>query len=172
MPSIIKTILTGLLNIILASCVNEDIPDNTGIEPGDSLPAFSIILNDGRTVSNLSLRGKVGVIEFFNTSCSDCRRSLPVLQEVYDSFIDNEEIDIFCVAREEDALSIENYWKANSLTLPFSPQTGREVYSLFASIGIPRIYIIDKSGAVRYCYDDSNAPTAAELEGKIRELVR
>lgn len=167
----IRIILSGLLLVLFASCVNEELPENIGIKPGDSLPAFSIVLDNGVKVSNTSLKGKVGVIEFFNTSCPDCQRSLPVLQVVYDGFKNNEDVEIFCIARDEETLSIENYWDKNSLTLPFSPQSGREIYSLFASIGIPRIYIVDKSGIVRYCYDDSNAPLVEELEEKIEGLL-
>ena len=50
--------------IILASCVTENEPDNTGISVGDKLPHFSVTLDDGTIVSDASLKGKVAVIEF------------------------------------------------------------------------------------------------------------
>ena len=49
--------------------------------------------------------------------------------------------DIYiCIAREEGEADIVAYWEANHLTLPVSPQPDRRIYSLFASVGIPRVF--------------------------------
>lgn len=135
------------------------------------LPYFSVVLDNDETVTTPDLKGKVSVIEFFNTSCPDCRESLPILQKAYDRYKDNENVCMFTIAREEDAESIDAFWRQESLSLPYSPQTGWDVYYLFATVGIPRIYISDRQGKIVYTYGDSDFPSAAVIENNIETLL-
>lgn len=161
------------ISLSLASCVDgeEDKPESYALSAGDTVPAFSVAMSGGETVSSESLKGKVAVITFFNTSCPDCQKELPRLQEVYGKYIDNEEVKFVCVSRAEAEESVANYWKAHSLTLPYSAQEGREVFLLFASSTIPRIYITDKSGVIKAAHDDSPLATEAQLEEEIEALL-
>ncbi len=154
-----------------ASCVTEDIPDNEGVAVGDSLPAFEVTLNDGSVVSNTSLSGKVGVIVFFSTNCSDCQRELPVVETVYRHFGDDADVMIFAISREENPGVVESFWKDYNLAFPYSDQTDRSVYNLFTTIGVPRIYISNKRGIIVDAYDDSKPLVAEELIAAI-ELCR
>ncbi len=149
------------------ACITEDLPENTGVEAGDPLPQFSVTLNDGATVTTASLRGKVAVIEFFNTSCDDCRRGFPVIQQLYEHYADDDAVEIFCIARDEDDASISHYWSANGLTIPYSPQTGRSVYELFASTGIPRLYIADRKGIITWTSAPEEIPSLQTIMDEI-----
>ncbi len=116
------------------------------IAPGHSLPQFSVTTNDGKRISTDSLRGKTSIIVFFNTSCRDCRRELPLLQRLQREQGDN--LHILCISRAEKAESVLRFWQQEALTLPFSAQSDREVYHLFARRGIPKVYIADAGGKV------------------------
>ena len=140
--------LTGMLPVVTAvlcmaavvvSCVHEGHPEGASLGPGDRLPDFRVTLSDGTSVSTEDLEGHVSLIAFFNTGCPDCREELPVLQAVYEEFADD--IVLLCISREEGAASVASYWEEHSLTMPWSAQDDRRVYSLFAASGIPRIYI-------------------------------
>lgn len=165
-----KFLLPGLL-LASTGCVEEDQPANIGIEGGDRLPSFSITMENGEIVTDRTLHGKVGVIEFFNTGCSDCRRMFPVMQELYDEFRDNGDVEIVAIAREENKESIAAYWEEHDLTIPYSPQPDRTVYNLFATVGIPRIYISDTSGTVRYVLTDTDEPDIAVLRSYVVSLL-
>ena len=166
----IPTFLAILTAFLLASCINEEMPENKGIEGGDPLPSFSIVLNDGTTVATSTLRGKVSVIEFFNTGCGDCREFFPTFQALYEEFSGNPDVMVFSIAREEDEASISAYWEAHSLTVPFSPQTDRSVYNLFATVGIPCVYISDPEGVVRYVFTDADHPSLTDLINCVEAL--
>lgn len=126
------------------SCIRDKDEPVWSLEPGDRLPQFSVTLNDGETVATESLRGKSSVIVFFNTSCDDCQRELPVLQKRYEKYIsDGNDIAFFCISREEGEESIARYWRENGLTMPYSAQKDRRIYNLFASSIIPRVYEAD-----------------------------
>ncbi len=113
---------------------------------GQVLPNFSVSLPDGTEIAASSLKGKAAVIVFFNTACIDCRRELPVLQELYQEF--GKDVTFLCISREEAAESVAAYWQQNALTLPVSAQVDRAVYSLFAQRTIPRVYVCNTEGVV------------------------
>ncbi len=157
----LSLILSGC--VALTGCVGEDEPENVGLVAGDPLPDFAVTMSDGSVYTTRSLEGKWGVIEFFNTGCGDCRENLPELQEVYEYYIDNPEVVVIAIAREEDADEIEAYWTQNGLTVPWSAQADRSIYNLFATVGIPRMYISNPEGVIVAAYGPEDAPSAAEV---------
>lgn len=150
---IVSGILLLLLTVLFAGCVRQDDEPNAGVGVGEPLPAFSVTLNDGRIVTNKTLLGHTAVIEFFNTGCGDCRGQLPRLQAFYRTVQDNPEYEVIAIAREEDAASIAAYWQQNGFTVPWSAQTDRAVYNLFATVGIPRVYVADPNGIIVQVYE-------------------
>lgn len=154
-----------LLTLAATACVTDDDPVNNGVAVGDTLPQFSVALNDGTILSSASLHGKTSVIEFFNTGCPDCRESLPILQEVWLRYEGNPAVVVAAIAREETRTDIENYWRQENLTIPFSSQGDRTVYNLFATVGIPRIYVANSEGIIVKAYgpeDYSSLPDDLE----------
>lgn len=141
LPALILTL------VMLTGCVTE--PDTGGslLGPGDDVPEFSVTLSDGTTCGSRELSRDGGILVFFNTECPDCRRELPKLQTLHAA---HPEVMILCMAREESQERIAAFWADNELTLPYSPQPDRRVYSLFATEGIPRIYLIGKGGKIAY----------------------
>lgn len=152
-------------------CISDDDPEGPSIAIGDKLPEFSVTLNNGEEISTGSLYGKVSVIVFFNTGCSDCRNELPVIQQLWESFKDNPQVAIVLIAREENETEIEEYWKANGLTMPYSPQDTREIYNLFAPSVIPRIYVADRKGIIIAAYGDTDMPSHTILEEIIKSCL-
>lgn len=159
-----KLLLTTLITtFLLVACVSEDVPRNEGVSIGDPLPKFEVTLNNGKTISSESLRGKVAVIIFFSTTCQDCRRELPQLETVYMHFEGDDEVMMFAISREEKPDAIEVFWTEHDLTIPYSAQTDRSIYNLFATVGVPRIYIADRGGTIVSQFEDSNFPDSSTI---------
>lgn len=142
-----------LVMFVAGSCISEEeqgVPFYE-IAVGERLPEFTVVMSDGDTVRSSDLQGTQSVIAFFNTSCGDCRRELPVLQQVYDRCVaSGRDVRFLCIAREQDGASIAAYWQKNGLSLPYSPQPDRAVYALFASSNIPRIYVVSSELLISY----------------------
>lgn len=148
--------------LTLAGCVTEDEPtEESRVKPGDLLPEFSVVMNDGTRLSTADLRGRESIVVLFNTDCSDCRRELPVVQELQER---NPGLMIACIAREESAADIAAYWEANGLTLRYSPQADRRVYNLFAESVIPRTYVADSTLRVVAMFAGEERMSVTELE--------
>ncbi len=135
-------VLVSLI-LCIASCVGEKDEPEWYLRAGDTLPQFEVTTIDGKTVSSSDSYSAELVIVFFNTTCPDCQRELPILQKQYDenlSLPESERSQYICISREEGTAEVELYWIDNHLTLPVSAQNDRNIYSMFASIGIPRIF--------------------------------
>lgn len=147
--------------LLASSCISDNEPAVESLKPGDKCPAFSVAMNTGESISSESLRGKKSIIVFFNTSCGDCRKELPEIQKVYDQISShNLDVKLLCIARAETESSIEKFWKENNLTLPYSPQQNRDIYNLFASAMIPRIYILSPDLIITHVWSDNPIPSA------------
>lgn len=156
------------LLLLLSSCITEDEPTaGNELVVGDKIPSFSVVMDNGEMVGSEDLFGKVSLIVFFNTSCKDCQQELPVVQQFYESF---PQYPLLCISREETEASVARYWKQTSLTIPYSAQADRTVYQLFARQIIPRIYVVDKAGIIRYIFTDSPLATYTDLVGVVEVL--
>ncbi len=160
-------LLLCMWSVCLCSCFQEDIPSSgKELQVGDAMPAFEVELripdpkdwrhasttiqqdSNSTMVRTQEMRGRTIVLSFFHTDCEDCRRELPQLQQHYERLRSDSHYAFLCIAREEASKDIEAYWQQHSLTLPFSAQTDRKVYNLFATTGIPQLYLINEQGII------------------------
>lgn len=143
-----------IASLAFTSCEesHEQDPDDEGsiVQVGQMLPSFAVVTNSGSEVSNLTLQGSASVIVFFATTCSDCKRELPKIQALYEEMKDD--VQFVCISRAQSASDVAAYWQEHSFTLPYSAQSDKTVYNLFAEKTIPRVYVSDASGRVRYMF--------------------
>ena len=140
--------------VVFAACSMGDDDDGEVTEyvkVGDRVPAFSVetVLTDGSTAmfSTARLTGET-VIVLFNTSCGDCQRELPRMNDYYLQHCGDKGFQMVAISREEGAESVAAYWKEQGLSIPYSAQTDRRIYNLFASSVIPRTYFCSADGTI------------------------
>lgn len=157
---------------MLTSCLgNLDdtvMSENDVVKVGQQVPSFVVSINDGTTFNSSQMGRKPVCIVFFNTSCSDCRKELPIVQQIYEEF--SESIQFVCISRAEDRKSIQAFWTQNKLTLPYSAQTDMKIYNLFALSSIPRLYIIDSLGTIKNAY--TTKVSEKELRKALEQLIQ
>lgn len=159
--------------LCLVSCIKDDDEGNTEskILPGDLLPSFEVMSMDGKVVSSEALKDKVSLLVFFDTTCGDCRRELPSIETVWKDLGGDSSFALWAISRAQTVNVVSGYWKDNSFSMPVYIDNDRKAYSLFADITIPRFYLADKSGTVRWMADTSLGITVEQLENKIRNLL-
>ena len=155
--------------LFLSSCIQEKEAPLRGanLKIGDKIPHFTVKMNDGSTISEGNLHGCVSLIVFFHTSCKDCQQVLPILQRFYEAY---PQYPMVCISRAENEVAVAAYWKEQGFTLPYSAQEDRTVYELFAQAGVPRIYIVDEEGVIRYLFTDRSLPEWDNLVGTLEKL--
>lgn len=149
--------LIYILSILcLVSCIKER-QTGADLAVGDRIPDFSVITNDGLTVTGEGLSEGVSVIMFFTTACSDCRETLPHIQRIYDEY-KSQGVSFAIISREDGAESVSRYWQEHDYTMPYSAQSDRSIYELFARTRVPRVYVCS-SGVIKAIFTDDPNPT-------------
>ena len=155
----------------------DEVTDADSLVVGDQLPEFEVTMNDGSVVRTADLQGQPSVVVLFSVDCPDCRHELPEIQRLWDmneadSLVQGQHIPIVLIGRECMEEDIEPFWQFAELTMPYSPQPDRKVYSLFAPRVIPRIYISDAQGIIRHIHVDTGMPTAEIIAEEIKNLYK
>ena len=158
--------LSGILSaflavVMLSSCINDDQKTEEYVKVGDRIPEFCVEMNDGSVITSRELSNGVSFIMFFHTSCPDCQATLPEVQKIYDEFLPKG-VRFALISREEERASVSLYWRTNDLTMPYSAQSSRVIYNLFASSRIPRVYIC-VDGVVKVIFTDNPNPTYEDM---------
>ena len=154
----------------LSGCIKEE-HTAADLQVGDTLPDFRVEMSDATTVTDDMLKETVSVVMFFHTSCPDCQQVLPQIQKVYDEYA-SKSIQIVLISREETAETIEVFWKEKGLKMPYSAQNNRIVYETFAQDRIPRVYICEKGGIIRYIFTDDPNPSYDDLKSALENVIR
>lgn len=144
--------LIVLLSILsLMSCIKEK---QTGADlvVGDSIPNFTIVMNDGIQVTGRQLRQGKACVVFFTTACSDCKETLPQVQKIYDEYHSNG-VKFALISREDGQETVSKYWEEQKFTMLYSAQNDRKVYELFAKTRVPRVYVC-KDGVIKAIFTD------------------
>ena len=104
------------------------------------------------------------VIEFKNVL------SMSIIKKIYDEYFP-QQVKFAVISREEGKETIDHFWKANSLTLPYSAQSDRTVYNLFADSRIPRVYIC-LDGIIKAVFtDEPDNPTSEDIRSVLEGLI-
>ena len=165
MKSVLKSLLVILVTLSVAiSCIKDEVAEFE-LRPGDSLPDFSVTMNDGSVVTGASLRKDVSLIMFFHTSCPDCQQTLPSVELIYGKYREKG-VSFALVSRAQGDDEIAPYWEQQKYTVPYSAQEDRSVYNLFATSRVPRVYI-SKNGIIHSVFTDDPVPSYEDLLGAI-----
>ena len=155
---------------VLSGCIKEK-QTGADLKVGDRLPDFEVVMDDGTVVTDEILSESVSVVMFFHTSCPDCRQVLPHMQKIYDEYA-SAGVRIVLISREDSKESVESFWRENGLKMPYSAQNDRKVYEKFAATRIPRVYVNEKGGIIRYVFTDDPNPSYDEICTALENVIR
>lgn len=149
----IVVLACGLLMFATAGMAQGGNPspeEATKIKEGAQAPAFTATMLDGTTVDSQTLRGKVVLLNFWATWCPPCRQEFTRVQaDIVDRYADREFV-LLALSRGEDKATVEKFMKKQGYAFPVGVDTRSEVYDKFAITYIPRNFVIDKEGVVRF----------------------
>lgn len=144
----------------MTSCITgpDDEPKETSLLfVGDSAPAFEITASDDtKFTSPTGFNGKTTLLVFFQTTCGDCQREIPKALDLWHELADEDDVQVLFINRAQTAADVYKYWNEYKKTngyesMPvFYLDPSREVFSLFATSYIPRVYIIDSTGTIKW----------------------
>lgn len=138
-------------------------------------PSFSLVTQDGKTVSSATLRGRVVVLAFWATWCTPCRQELPQLQKVYEAYQRSPNVSFYAVGgpwggdtmEKESALAEHLGLK---LPLAFDSQGAKQALGID---GFPTLVVIDREGHVRQVHTgyDASEQLARHVSDEVARLA-
>lgn len=133
---------------------NGDLPPVTetgpevGLQVGDLAPDFTLKDIDGNPVSLSDYRGKIVVLYFWASWCTQCVYDLPLVQETAGKYA-AEGLQVVAVDIGESAATVRNFITREGYTFPVLLDPDSTVYEQFELETFPAAIFIDGEGIVR-----------------------
>ena len=146
----------------------------SGYRPGTKPPEFKGSTTDSRTISLDSLRGKVVLLNFWASWCSECRPEMPMFERLHREFA-AQGLSVIGINAREGTEAIRGYAKDLRLTFPLVLDPKGEVNAVYGVIGLPATFLIGRDGrAVARAVgprDWQSAPAKAIIQALLSETV-
>ena len=113
---------------------------------GSEAPDFTAKLNNGETFSLSDENGKVVLLNFWATWCSNCVKEMPAIEKLYEEY--GDQVVIIGVNVGEDESTVDAFIDTKNYTFPIAYDTESSISNLYPSAGIPYTVIIGKDGLV------------------------
>lgn len=122
------------------------------VKVGDQAPDdFELVLQDGTKTSLKELRGKTVVLQFTASWCSVCRKEMPHLEDMWQTYKDKNVV-LIGVDRDEPLEKVKQFHKDMKITYPLALDPGADIFGRFAhkKSGVTRNVVIDSTGKIVY----------------------
>ena len=120
-----------------------------GSTPGAMAPDFTLKNLAGGNLTLSDLRGKAVIVDFWDTWCPPCRKALPHLEELSQTYGDDLVVVGVAFGREGEA-KVNAYIQAHNLT--FEMVLFEETSTILTDFGgiqsIPTTFLIDANGVI------------------------
>jgi thiol-disulfide isomerase/thioredoxin len=145
-------------------------------EVGEAAPVFEITTPDGKAYNfQAEGEGKVVSIVFWSLFCAPCRRSMPILNDLYKE-LEGRDFEILAINMDGQRMleGVKNYVAEEGFEITFLMDEydgeSLKVADPYGVQGTPTTYLIDKDGIVAFSKagdverDELKALVLAELE--------
>jgi len=105
---------------------------------------FTLTDLQGKNWTLKDLRGKIVLVNFWATWCPPCRKEIPDLEELYETF-KGQGLVILGIS-DEEADKVKPFIADQKVTYPVLLDPGRKVNELFQIEGIPKSFVYDRDG--------------------------
>jgi thiol-disulfide isomerase/thioredoxin len=131
-------------------------------------------LNTG-PLDNVSLKGKVYLVEFWTYGCYNCRNVEPYIKKWHAKY-QQQGFEVVAVhspefAHEADITRVSAYLKRNGITYPVAIDNDFAIWKRYSNRYWPAMYLVDKQGKIRYSHfgEGRYAATEAMINALLQE---
>jgi len=133
---------------------------------GKPAPEFQV--SDGtRSVDLAKLRGRVVVLNFWQTSCVPCVDELPSLERLQRMM---PKITVVGISNDEDAQTYAQFLKTYHVDFLTVRDPSFRIPTMYGTVKIPETYVIDRRGVVRRKFVSEQDWTSADIVDYLNKL--
>jgi thiol-disulfide isomerase/thioredoxin len=141
---------------------------------GEPAPALSLPIAAGQNLSeprrvNLSEVNDVVVLEFWASWCGACRRTTPILNDLYEEFAEE---DVFFYAVNVEPIDRQRLQAAHAsfgTAFPTLHDRTGEVQRRYSIRSLPTVIVVGRDGIVQWA--STGIPSKMRLRGAIRSAL-
>jgi cytochrome c biogenesis protein CcmG, thiol:disulfide interchange protein DsbE len=134
-----------LLVLLVASC-----PVEAALRIGSTLPSVTLLGTDGTPVRiPESVKGKVVILHFWQVGCSSCKLEMPAMDVLYKQY-QRKGLEVLAVNVGQKKEVVRTFAAELGVRYPLLTDADTKSAALFGVTDVPRTYVIDRNGIVRY----------------------
>lgn len=108
-------------------------------------PEFRSCCHRGEEVSLAALHGRVVLVNFWATWCSECRKDMPALERLHRE-LTPEGLSVVGLNLREGRAEIERYGRELGLSFPLLSDRQGKIQAAYGVVGTPTTFLIDRAG--------------------------
>lgn len=140
-------VVVAAFSIFLATRVGTS-PSFEGVTLGRPAPEFDLPTMDGSRVRLADLRGKVVIVNFWNSWCIPCREEHPALVSFYERHRDEPDFVMIGIVRDDTESDAREWVVDNGVGWTIALDPGSRAAIDFATTGQPETYAISPDGVL------------------------
>ncbi len=132
----------------------------TGIRVGQRAPDFRLQSLENEDVALSDFLGKIVILDFWASWCGPCQSTMPGLENLARQLA--PDVVLVGVSLDRNAANASSYLTTNNfdemVPLYESYASAYEVFKTYGGGGIPKTYVIDRAGIIRYAGHPASLP--------------
>jgi cytochrome c biogenesis protein CcmG/thiol:disulfide interchange protein DsbE len=139
--------------------------------PGSLAPDFTLPDLDGKNVTLSKFRGKVVLLNFWNTWCGPCRAEMPSLNNLFLELKDKGLV-VLSISIDTSEEPVRAFISERKLVFPMLMDKKQKVYAKkYFLYGLPVTFLIDKKGIIVEKFIGERDWSSQEMKEKIIKLL-
>ncbi|MCJ7514838.1 MAG: redoxin domain-containing protein [Dehalococcoidia bacterium] len=145
-----------------------EVPIELGHEIGDRAPDFTLSTIDGKETSLSQYRGKIVMLNFWQSSCSACAQETPYIQAVFDEW-PGDKLEILAVSVKERPVFVQTFLDTRGLTFPVLLDSDGTVSGTYQVSSFPTTFFINADGIIK-AKKSGHFSSQSEIENMLKSL--
>lgn len=157
-----------VLMIVAVQCYRPS-TDAGPVGVGQEAPRFMLRDISGREVSLDQYKGKIVILDFWQTTCPPCRESMPMLDKIQEDYAGK--LSILAINLGEPKNLVRDFILRQNLTSRVLLDEDWSVGTQYGAVAIPTQVLIDQEGVIRYGWTGYRWTMDAEIRAEINKLL-